>query len=107
MSGLEETLAFQIRSVGLLDPKREHRFHAIRKWRFDFAWPGQMLAVECEGLTWSKKKSRHTTDSGFEKDCEKYNAAAIEGWTVLRFTSSMIKSGDALNQIEQALNEDS
>jgi len=107
LSALEEMLAFHIRIAKLPEPVREYKFSKKRRWRFDFAWPDKMLAVECEGLTWSKKKSRHTTDSGFERDCEKYNAATIGGWKLLRFTSGMIKSGNALNQIEQLLEGDS
>ena len=60
-----------------------------------------MLAVECEGGTYSK--GRHVRGEGFAKDCEKYNVAALLGWRVLRFTGSMIYSGEAVTQIEEAL----
>ena len=30
-------------------PQREYRFDDVRKWRFDFAWPSLMFAVEVEG----------------------------------------------------------
>ena len=92
-----------MKAIGLPEPESEYRFAPPRRWRFDFAYPDQAIAIECEGGTWGKKKSRHTTGSGFDKDCEKYNAAALDGWKVLRFTSSMIKSGRALNVIEKAL----
>ncbi len=101
MSQLEETMLFHMKAVGL-KPEREYRFHPVRKWRFDFAFPEQKVAVECEGGTWLPKGG-HTTGTGFEKDCYKYNTAAIEGWLVLRFTGKMINSGDALTQVEQAL----
>lgn len=65
----------------------EHRFQPPRKWRFDFAWPAVMVAVELEGGTYSGRKSRHTTATGHQGDCEKYNAAAIAGWCVLRYTA--------------------
>src|ERR1035437_4661972 len=55
-------------------PLREFRFHPERKWRFDFAWPLYQLAVEIEG------RGRHQSFGGFEKDAEKYNAAAKLGW---------------------------
>ena len=100
-SNLEQTLLFHMQAVGL-HPEREYRFHPVRKWRFDFAFPDRKIAIECEGGTWMKKGG-HTTGVGFEKDCYKYNTAAIEGWTVLRFTGAMIRSGDALTQIEQVL----
>ena len=60
-----------------------------------------MFAVEVEGGTYSKRgKSRHTTPIGFRGDCEKYNQAAIDGWTVLRFDSSQIIRGQAITKIE-------
>ena len=101
MSNLERILAFHIHAAGLPAPEREHRFHPVRKWRFDFAWPDQKVAAECEGATWTN--GRHVRGAGFEKDCIKYNQAALLGWTVLRFTSGMINSGEALNAIEDAL----
>jgi very-short-patch-repair endonuclease len=102
-SRLEETLSLHLRAAGLPDPEREYRFAPPRRWRFDFCWPDQRLAVEVEGGIYSG--GRHVRGSGFEKDAEKYNAATIAGWRVLRFTSAMIQCGEALAQIEQALNE--
>lgn len=101
MSTLEESLAFQIRALRLPAPMREYRFHSSRKWRSDFAWPELGLLVEVEGGT--RTGGRHTRGDGFEKDAEKYNEAALDGWTVLRFTSHMIKSGKAIQIIERAM----
>lgn len=101
-SKLEATLALHMRSVGL-NPETEYRFHPPRRWRFDFAFPDEMVAVECEGGTWSN--GRHVRGSGFEADAEKYNQAAIDGWMVLRFTERTIIDGTALQTIEAALNE--
>ena len=84
-------------------PEREVRFHPTRKWRFDFYWPDHKVACEVEGGTWGRGKSRHTTGSGFHKDCEKYNEAALMGICVLRVDSKHIKDGDALRWVEQAL----
>lgn len=100
-SALEERLWWQLRTERVELPEREHRFHPIRKWRFDFAYPAAKLAVECEGGTWSM--GRHNRGSGFEEDCAKYNQAALLGWRVLRFTKSMIDSGQAIHGIRQAL----
>ena len=63
----------------------EFRFHPARRWRFDFANPGAAwrLAVEIEGGIFSR--GRHTRGAGFLRDCEKYNTAALHGWTVLRY----------------------
>jgi very-short-patch-repair endonuclease len=101
-SKLEETLAFQMRAVGI-DYDREVRFHSTRRWRFDFGIKKLRIGIECEGLTNPKMKSRHTTNSGFREDCVKYNAAAIEGWFVLRFTWDTIRNGQALVMIEKMI----
>src|SRR5262245_35166964 len=101
MSRLEETLALQIRAAKLPRPEREFRFRPSRRWRFDFCWPVQRVACEVEGGVWSG--GRHTRGRGFEHDAAKYNAATLEGWRVLRVTAGMIRSGEALTTLEQAL----
>lgn len=100
-SSLERELAFQMRAEGLPTPECEYRFHPFRKWRFDFWFPIGNIAVEVEGGTWSG--GRHTRGSGFEKDAEKYNAAAEMGIRVFRYTRGMIESGEASAQIKRVL----
>jgi len=102
MSDAEEAFAFHLRvAPGVPAPEREYRFDPSRRWRFDFAWPAQKLAVEVEGGTFSG--GRHTRGSGFEKDAEKYNTACAQGWYILRITPSQVDSGKALEWVEQAL----
>ena len=100
-SQLELLLSAQIADARLPEPEREFRFHRVRKWRFDFAWPDYHLAVEVEGGIWSQ--GRHTRGQGFIQDCFKYNAAALQGWRVLRFPAELINSGTALATITRAL----
>lgn len=102
-SPIEETLALQIKLNNLPNPVREHRFDEVRRWRFDFAWPDRKLAAECEGGVYVQ--GRHTRGSGFEKDLEKYNAAAIAGWMVLRFTKAQVKAGIALQLLQGVLHD--
>lgn len=90
----------QIVGSGLPEPQTEHRFHAKRRWRFDLAYPEILLAIEREGGTWTR--GRHTRGKGYENDCRKYSEAALMGWTVLRFTTDMINSGEALEMIQRA-----
>lgn len=94
-SSAEETFALHLRLHKMPAPKREFAFHATRKWRFDFAWPEAMVAVEIEGLTRPGTKSRHTTNAGYTADMEKYNAAALDGWCVLRFDQRAVNSTQA------------
>jgi len=98
-SELERALATQLRQLGAPPWQEEYRFHPTRKWRFDFAWPDLRLAVECEGATWAR--GRHTRGSGFAADCEKYNAAAVLGWVVLRYTRKKITDGRAAQEVKQ------
>ena len=69
---------------------RELKFAEDRKFRFDWAIKELMIAVEYEGIF--SKKSRHTTQSGYSKDTEKYNLAASLGWQVYRYTAGTYKN---------------
>lgn len=97
LSKLEETFALHIKEAKLIEPIREYAFAKPRRWRFDFAWPDQKLAVEIEGGVWTN--GRHTRGSGFIADSEKYNTAALLGWKVLRFHGGAVKDGSAVNTI--------
>lgn len=99
MSHLEETAALLIRSAGLPEPEREYRFAPPRRWRFDFAWPERRVAVEVEGGGWVR--GRHHRPGGFTKDCEKYNAAVLRGWRVLRYTGDNLT--DLLDDLPRLL----
>src|SRR4051812_34601316 len=83
-SPLEERLLLHLQAAGLPTPTREYRFAPPRRWRFDFAFIPERLAVECDGGTWIA--GRHSRGKGVEADCEKQNAAVLLGWRVLRFT---------------------
>lgn len=102
-SGYAANLKFQCQAGKLPVPETELRFHPVRKWRFDFAWPDRKLAAEVDGGVWIG--GRHNRGTGFERDCEKLNAAAVLGWRVLRFTTAMIKDGRAFNVLQDALKQ--
>lgn len=123
------TRLWQTVASPLLVPLREHQFDAERRWKFDFAWPAQKVAVEIEGDTrgravichacGARVKSvgtagklgrelrlggRHTRATGFQSDCEKYNTATSLGWSILRFTSEDLTSRPVQSmQLVQAL----
>lgn len=73
-----------VRGITGAEVVREHRFHATRLWRFDYAVPAYKIALEVEGGVWTG--GRHTSPKGFLADMEKYNAAALLGWVVVRTT---------------------
>lgn len=76
---------------------REYQFHPRRRWRFDFAFPEALVALEIEGAVWTR--GRHTRGAGFLGDVEKYNAAAGLGWRLVRTPWEWIHS----NEIEPVL----
>lgn len=79
----------------------EYRFHDIRRWRFDLAFPSNRVAVEIDGGAYVG--GRHVSGPGFEADCEKHSEAAALGWRVLRVTPRHVRDGRALGWLERAL----
>ncbi|MDC5235394.1 DUF559 domain-containing protein [Acinetobacter baumannii] len=79
--------------------EQEYKFHPERKWRADFLITGTKILIEVEGGIWSG--GRHTRGEGYIGDMEKYNSAAMMGFTVLRFSTEQVKAGVAIKQIEQ------
>jgi very-short-patch-repair endonuclease len=92
-SKLEETFARQIALLNLPMPLREYRFYEERKWRFDFAWPDLLVAVEVDGMV-------HRIKQRFNADIEKHAMALLLGWKVLRVNGTAIRSGDAATWAE-------
>lgn len=68
-----------------LEYESEYIFSQERKFRFDWAVPQLLVAIEYEGIF--SEKSGHTTLSGYKKDVEKYNLATKLGWKILRYTA--------------------
>lgn len=83
------------RAAGLPEPIPEYKFHPLRKWRADYCFPLHHVIVEIEGGVW--KQGRHTRGSGFIADMAKYNAAALLGYAVLRYTPQQL--GDAVRDL--------
>jgi len=101
-SMLELLFYAQLQSAKLHDDcVRELVFAPPRKWRFDFAWPEQRIAVEIEGGSWVQ--GAHVRGGHFESDIEKYNAATERGWQVYRFSSDMVEDGSAIRVMRRIL----
>lgn len=88
-------------AAGLPEPVPEYVFARPRKWRFDYCWPLQRLALEIEGGLWVN--GRHSRGSGAIADLEKYSEAAILGWRVLYATPEEVRSGVAIDRVRRAL----
>ncbi len=84
---------------GLSTPKTEYVFHPTRKWRFDYVWVDQKIAVEIEGGIWirgaSGRGGAHSLPSNIIRDMEKSNEAQKLGWRIFRFTPKQLKNGEA------------
>jgi very-short-patch-repair endonuclease len=75
----------------------EHRFHSVRRWRFDYAVPEIKLAVEYNGhggFIGKSGASGHSSIKGITNDAEKMNSAIAGGWRVLAFTALHFKYND-------------
>lgn len=88
---------------GLPFPQLEYKFHKDRKWRADYAWPQHGVILEVEGAIWAM--GRHTRGSGFIKDMEKYNAAALLGFKLLRVTPQALCTAKTIEMIEKILSK--
>lgn len=99
-----ETFAFAMRLFAdgnMSQYQTEYRFHPTRKWRFDYAWPTERVAVEIDGGQWVANGGRHNRDS----DREKLNQAAAQGWRVLRFSTQQVDRdpGGCVELLKRAL----
>ena len=84
-----------------LDVAKEVKFHPERRWKFDYAIVEAKIAIEVEGGAWIN--GRHNRPEGFIKDMEKYNAAAVLGWRILRFTPQQIMTFETIETLKQII----
>ena len=96
-------LVRKCRELRILEPVPEYRFHPTRKFRFDYAWPMQMLACEIEGGLWTQ--GRHSRGKGAIADLEKYSEAAILGWRLIYATPQELDNGVCLDRVIRALTD--
>ena len=81
------------RGLPSTDMVAEYRFDDERKWRFDFAWPSQKIAVELSGIGYG-----HQSIKGISRDAEKLRRATFLGWRVLTYTSACLGSRAKLRE---------
>ena len=99
---LEDEFEFQLKSIGILNYVREFSAIKGRRFRFDFAFIEEKVLIEIQGGIYSYKPS-HASASGIRRDCEKANLAVAHGWRLFHFTPDMVRSGEAVRMIEEAL----
>ena len=88
---------------GIPAPVYELKFHPVRRWRFDLAWPDQKVALEVQGGNFSN--GRHTRGAALLKEWEKLNTAACMGWRVLFCQPSDLCMRETSDIIQEALGE--
>lgn len=76
----------------------EVRFHAGRRWRFDFAHEAAKVAIEINGGVWSG--GRHVRGAGYLRDREKVNAATALGWRVFELGTGQVTVANVQRIIE-------
>jgi hypothetical protein len=86
---------------GLPAPVAEYRFAPPRRWRFDWAWPDQRVALEVQGGIFVA--GRHSRGAGLLKEHEKMNAAAALGWRLLYTTPRQVADGTVGDILARAL----
>ena len=78
----------------------EFRFEPTRKWRADFYFAPDIL-LEVEGGI--HVNGRHNRASGFLKDMEKYNRAAVLGYRIIRTTPDEVCMIETIEMLKAAI----
>lgn len=89
------------RSSGLPVPMEEYQFHDTRKWRFDFAWPVQKVALEIDGGNFMG--GAHVNGGRIRKTQEKENEAQAMGWKIFHVYPEAALKAEIINWLKRAL----
>lgn len=91
------------KQFGLPEPEPEYRFHEVRRWRLDYAWPLDRVGLEVQGGIFIQ--GRHTQGAALRKEHEKLNELACIGWRVLYVEPKFLLQMDTVRMIHRALRE--
>lgn len=86
---------------GIPEPIREFQFAQPRKWRFDYCWYPQSLALEVDGGLYVG--GAHVRGARIEQTHEKENAAAARGWRVLHCSPAKLCTPATIEALRAAL----
>lgn len=100
-SELEQAFFDELKLYGLPLPRRQHRFHPVRQWAFDFAWPAAKVAIEIQGGIFVG--GGHNRGGYMEQSYEKMNEAARLGWRVFQFGPSQVRRKKRTTESSKAL----
>lgn len=100
-------------AAGLPVPVPEYRFHGQRRWRIDYAFVAERVALEVEGASWGtgpachacgqRRAGAHTRGGHFRSDIAKYNALAGMGWRLVRTTPEDLYAPDLISTLRAAI----
>ena len=103
----EREFAFQLQHSNIqhLPYVRDFRFAQLhgRRFEIDFAWLDARLGVEIQGGIWRRGGGAHSRPANLERDVEKAQAALRLSWRIVPVTPQQVKSGYALELIEELL----
>lgn len=98
----KEEFLNQLRIARLPMPEAEVRFHPTRKWRFDWAFVPQKIAIEYQGGIFHGGIG-HNGIKGSKRDCLKFSSATALGWKLFLINADMVRDGSAFGFIQDAL----
>lgn len=84
-----------------LTPTPELQFHPARKWRFDFAFEKEKVALEVQGGLFTG--GRHSRGASLLKEHEKLNTAAQMGWRILYCIPQNLCMQETIDAIKTAI----
>lgn len=88
-------------AAGLPAPVAEYRFAPPRRWRFDWAWVDERVALEVQGGLFTG--GRHARGPALLREHEKLNRAAALGWRLCFVIPAQVDNGEAVLIVETAL----
>jgi len=97
MSSAERTFLFllglhtEIRAPDLHDKRPVPALSVDRKWRSDFQWCAEKIAVEINGGNYGQGRHVRAGEHGVDNDFEKCNQMIADGWKVVTLTSDMLR----------------
>ena len=88
---------------GIPEPTYEYKFHSVRRWKMDIAWPEQKVFLEVQGGIFVN--GRHSRGAAMLKEWDKVNAASCMGWRILYCQPKDVCTIDMVDVIKTALNQ--
>lgn len=86
----------QIKSAKLELPFEQFKVFVDRRFRLDFAWPAQKVAVLIQGNV-------HRIQEKFYRDCELFCLLTMAGWKFLPLSRKEVKSTKGLKWLKTLL----